>query len=318
MANVHLHEKYNPMKKYIWSFRLLIMFAGCTAFAQTSCPPATGILFENERKIDTASYTKTGAEVKDQGYAFRNYFVHGNQPFKPGPDTFQMRPMVEQLYCPLTNRMQQNSACSNKRCITAVKVLHGFEGGKMKVLYRPVYYQLTRIALHPLKDSLHYQALDSMGTYEYNSRTNRFDELQLQRVTALTGAYFQTLKKKKNPVDLPATATPLRRGKDTEAVIFSFQEIIKYYHAVHRQMSAPYDYSKYLKIYHGATAKHAKKKSSIPGEEIRHTLFFTHTDFNRISFLEEKVLALTPDDSGANLGHLCPPRCSDPVYPSGE
>lgn len=305
------------MKKIIWSLHVVILFMSCSAFAQV-CPPASGIMFKDERVIDTASFIKPSSEVQYQESDFAKYYVLNGKPWETVPETFAMQAMLKQLYCPVLERIQKDEEnCSNKRCVAAIKIRHGLNGNNVKILYQPVYLRLDSVDVHSRIDSLHYSIVDSLDTYEYNSGTHRFTSVTLDQFKNYRKHYFSTIRKNSEASNT-SSARYLNRLVDTEAVIFSFQEIVKFYHAVYKQTGSTYDYSKELKIHHGAVYKHRKKslKEKTNGEDIRHTLFMTHKEHKKDG--SQKVLTISGEDDGANLGHLCPPRCSNLTYPAGQ
>jgi hypothetical protein len=304
------------MKKIIYqSFLIgLLFFFPTDVFSQTpACPPIGGITFSAERVIDTSLFVKSATEVQLQEKAFEEHFMIRGQQLDYEGETVSMKAFLDALYCPIATRMANDPNCTNRRCVAAVKISHGLSGNKMRVLYQPLYLKLDSIVPYKL-DSMYYHLVDSLQTYEHRvtGGTGNFHPLNNAQANAYKLMYKRTVLKKLNSTDI--TSAINLQEFDTRGVIFSFQEIVMFYHLVYEKEPNLYTYSRQIKIRHGGTTRHKKLLSD---SDLRHTLFITRPDVNvKTATSVEKVLAVTSEDDGANLAHLCPPRCSNLSYPS--
>jgi hypothetical protein len=308
---------------------VLLALISITASAQgippRNCRPVPWqIDFPNERVIDTSVYVKPGADVRTQEDIFINYFQHKDGGLVRDPERFTMQAFIDELYVPITVRMYADPDCTNKRCVAAIKITHGLgPGKKLKILYEPFYMRLEKIIPHPKGDSLVFKNFSTNNPIlEYAGTAGKFNPLLPNAVKKYKDDY--KLEMRKEPDD-QGTVQPNPNKQlgaaDVESIIFSFQEIIKFYHSVYSDELDVYQYCRTLEVHHGAGFYPDKYGDT--AKKSKHTFFLTRFDWKGLvakkrPAFQIKALSKTSEDDGANLGHLCPPRCADVTYPSGQ
>jgi hypothetical protein len=303
---------------------VLLNFAG---FAQPiTCRPNTWhITFPDERPIDFTTYIKDKSAVQEQQKIFNKYFEHKLGGLGRDHEAFTMKALIDDLYTPTMESMYRDPDCSNRRCVAAVKITHGLGQGKhLKVLYEPFYMKLEKIIPKPNGDEMVYKASTHLGVLEYKGGIGRFMPIAKADVDKYKQDYKSDMRSEPRNYGLtpPAPSKPLG-PLDVESVIFSFQEIIEFYHAIHKTDRDLYRYCHQLEVHHGGSFYRDNPNDTT--RTSKHTLFVTRFDWEGAvkkseykAFQLQILMTVTSQDDGANLGHLCPPRCEDVTYPSGQ
>lgn len=288
---------------------LLLLATSANVQAQRCSPEP--ISFRNERAIDTTQYVKKYGEVDDQADKFPSFFRHESGVALDSTGVrFDFGDLLEDLYKPIKRKMNRDPKCDRGRCIAALHIRYGLEDTKLRLIYEPLYLRLDSIMPHDKADSMKMSRYERPGK-KFTCDGKKFSLITNPAiVTTLTDTYFNKVKKNVGGQWVALTA------KDAKGAIFSFQEIVKFNHAVEGPNDDGDYYCNQMEIYHGAV--NVEKR---PGRQpvIRHTLFFAKKYFPRLKTREAagqlKILAAASEDDGANLAHLCPPRCNDLGYP---
>lgn len=308
------------MKKQI-TLLLILLSLAITSPTQAQPGYINPIDLGYERRIDLSGYIKGHDEVNDEQTDFRKYFKHSNPPSPPSSDpiAFVVGRMIEKMYFPVRKAINQNTGdCKNRRCVAALRIHHGLVGNKLTFVFEPIYLKLKGITVTPIQDLLEYGSFTSLGKFYIINPQGDFDEVKSNIANDLTTNYKGTMKKHPNYEPGGPTTTPVDLDiNDVNLVIFSFQEILKFYHLEYDVDQNGEYYTSKMELHHGCIFVPVGS-SQAP----RHTMFFTREGWTFLTAQEKKtntyrILTATSDD-GANLGHLCPPRCNDLIYPSAN
>jgi hypothetical protein len=302
------------MKKNLLTLAFVVIvyvMSLATALAQP-CPPMIPVSFSNERVIDTASFIKPHDDVAYEKRDFADYFRNQGNNLVHDPEPFSMKAMIDQLYAPITVKMYTSQFCRDRKCIAGVKISHGITGNRMKVLYTPLLMRLKSITFNPQGDTLNAEVIDSLETFHLLP-TGQFATLPLAQSNSFKRDYYRGMLKRPTQ-GAPAPPNQILDSEDAKGVIFSFQEIIKLYHEVYKTEPDVFAYCKKLEVHHAC---------SFYEKKARHTLFITREGWTKLVTTKEartkmKVLRVQSEDDGANLAHLCPPRCGTLDYPEGQ
>lgn len=271
--------------------------------------------FENERSIDTTEYTKPGMDVRNEEADFRSHFGLKTGTLNSDKEVFSVSSLIEEMFIPVRKQMRRDDDCKNRRCVSVVVITYGLEGNDIRLIYEPTYLKLKSIIPGPVRDTLNlYNPMQPAKAFVDNH--GKFEPVEAAVVKKMKKAYKDSVVKNPNVAPGPVK-TPLGPD-DPEAAIFSFQEIVKFNHVVSDFPSTGDYYCEKMEIHHGCVFL---PDGSGP-KKAKHTLFFTKSDWTTlvrnkdIPAIQIQVLSPLGEGDGANLAHLCPPRCSAMSYPA--
>lgn len=273
------------------STTIIVLVASIT-FSYSQPTDSTRIDFSREANMDVSHYIKTFPEVSQQADRFRRFFrVGSNIPFVLGPaDIIPMQALMRDVHHTAAEQLQNMQACRGKKCITAVRISYGLDlaASAMKLLYQPV-------VLVQERDSDSFKPKEITKSFlEYDASAAAFIETNAAREWILS--YQQnTLIDKKGRGNSFAT---FDKEKDTQSIIFAFQELVEYYYSIFPDADTKFRNSLY--IHNGATLH---EQPGTTRKLPRHTLFFTYYDFG---FAGRDGGLLGP---AADAGYLCPTNC---------
>jgi hypothetical protein len=281
--------------------------------------------FGNERGIDTTQYIKHHDEVDDQDNAFPRHFKHKDHSnLKWDPLVFQFGQLIEKLYLPVREKMYRDKDCQRQNCVAAVQISHGLVNDRLTLIFEPLYMKLKSITIHPTVDSLNFHNYVFLGKQLIYSAegTSPIDFHVPSDVDFVTNAkkLYREKMIKQPKQGFGAPTEPLDEF-DATSVIFSFQEIIKFNHAIQGRNADGNYYCGEMEFHHGAVFY---KNNSASPPTSKHSLFLAKKNWTLLktkdvtSRNQLKILVPASEDDGANLAHLCPPRCSDLSYPAQD
>lgn len=265
--------------------------------------------FENEPKINLTKFIRTYGEVKPEKENFKRSFTLGiKSQFKKTTDSISASALVTQLYDQAKTRMLADPSCRDKKCITGVKIYYGLRGDDIRFYYQPLYM----VQLQTYKDSFAIVNYNDGNFYTFDQNQGKFVQNTSAAVKDTTEYQGQMMVKRR-----PTNPGFEKRDQfDADAIIFSFQEILRFYHMVNPDETTSGRYYTTHLLVHSASAEYPHPLRNSPGMSAKHTLFMTHFKWSKhiekgdLSF---KILGPGP---GANLAHLCPPSCTIVDYPT--
>jgi hypothetical protein len=287
---------------------LSLVVLGLLVFSSTDAQVPARINFSlTEPTIDLRKYIRTYSELEPQKKEFKNSFkiAPGNKNVKKQGDTVLAHLLVSEMYQKALAALSNDTLCKAKNCITALRITYGLKGRDLKFLYQPLYL----IQKHAGVDSVF--AISELSppvfyTYEASSSTPSF--VVEQNATRYIIQYQRNIKIKRQPAD---NVHDNHTSADPVSIIFSFQEILRFYHQIYPSESGPF-YISPLAI-HSSSAEYPRGSA----KSATHTLFMTNYDWSKLSMKAlETMKVLSPADGGdgANLAHLCPPSCTEITY----
>lgn len=277
----------------------------------------------DEPPLNLESFFKTADQIRDQKSMFYERFKftskNGNVDIA---DTFESLKMKALLTLHKEAR-DAASVCqdssSKKKYVTGLKIHYGKTGNKVDFFYEPIY-----MCGETRNKEFIGTVTETGKVYAYNVVTSTFDPHPTTKADYVSSIRInrfldRSLKPKRfermYQLQQPG-ATNWKR--DSESIIFSFQEIFDFYHLVNQDETDANRYERTLMIENGAANYRRKRGNFLQYWRSKHTIFITSKDSrtNKIRALGRTGVNSTAKGDGANLGHLCPPSCNEVRYPT--
>jgi len=295
-------------KNLLLVFCLLAMYS---LYGQQIMP----VNFAEETNLDLSANMFSGdsAEVLQNNFLDR-FRLRDGQQIDPIAEEVVMMDLKNTIYHEAESARKANTGtCANQNCITGVSITLGMDGRKIVAFFRAVYLIKTDTGNVNGKAVFFFDPVNAGPTYRYTNtgfvqaapdrlRSDYEKNIRIRRFKYLNG-------------DGDFFRNDGTWRADTRDVIYSFQEIFRFYEKVFQNETDANRYTGTLAFHNAAPLFRKIPVNVLRRRRFKHSLFITqHSwDPDRKSALYDMKVLLNSIEA-ADFAHLCPPACSDLAY----
>jgi hypothetical protein len=259
---------------------------------------------ETENLIDMTSQVMDGDEARSRRDLFSDRFRYGRNHDELNSTAAEvvMKAILDELYSITKKAIAKDPACTDKKCMAGLSLVLGMYQHEIILLYRPIYLRRTSI----LANKIHtFDTVHVGNVYRYAN-----DAFQVVNEEPFTSEYRSNIqiRRFRNRRSYYNHNNDIGSWKaDTKEVIYTMQEIVRFYESRHPSENDTNRYSSRLAFQNGSSFFEKSPPGLFTAGRAKHSIFITEPGF---SFLSTERILVTAATDAADFAHLCPPGCT--------